>query len=68
MTITPKYPSVTVELSGQDGNAFMILGTVQKALRRAGAPKDDLSAYMAEATDGDYNDLLRTTMRWVNVT
>ena len=68
MTTTRKYPDVTVRLSGQDGNAFMILGTVEKALRWAGAPEDDLSAYIAEATTGDYNDLLHTTMLWVNVT
>ena len=31
-----KYPNVKVQLVGQDGNAFAILGNVQRAMRRAG--------------------------------
>lgn len=62
----PRY-DVTVELTGQDGNAFAILGAVQKALRRAGVPKAELDAFFAEATSGDYDHLLQTAMRWVNV-
>lgn len=30
-----KYPDVEVELCGQDGNAFAILGRVARALRQA---------------------------------
>ena len=62
-----KYPNVQVTLVGEDGNAFAILGRVQKALRRAGVPKDEVDAFMEEATAGDYDHLLRTTMEWVDV-
>ena len=31
--MTVKYPEITVELIGQDGNAFAILGAVHKALK-----------------------------------
>lgn len=62
-----KYPEVNVSLVGEDGNAFSILGRVQKALRRAGVPKEELDAYFAEATSGDYDHLLRVTMDWVEV-
>jgi hypothetical protein len=65
--MTPRYPAVTVQLTGRDGNAFYILGTVQAALRTAGAQPAEVAAYMAEATSGDYNQLLATTMRWVDV-
>lgn len=61
-----KYPEVNVPLVGEDGNAFAILGRVQKAMRRAGVPKEELDAYFAEATSGDYDHLLRVTMEWVN--
>ena len=64
----PKYPNVRVQLTGQDGNAFFILGKVMKALRRAGVVEDDVNLFETEATSGDYNDLLATVMRWVNVT
>src|SRR5690625_1916543 len=31
----PKFPSIAVELSNTDGNAYMIMGAVLRALRRA---------------------------------
>ena len=37
-----KYPEVEVELVGQDGNAFAILGAVSKAMKRANIPKDKI--------------------------
>ena len=30
----PKYPDVEVQLSGEDGNVFSIIGRIAKALRR----------------------------------
>jgi hypothetical protein len=63
----PKYPDVVVTLSGIDGNAFTILGTVQKALKRAGVEKSEVDAYFTESTSGDYDHLIRTAMSWVTV-
>jgi hypothetical protein len=34
-------------------------------LRRAGVPQEEIDQYFAEATSGDYDYLLQTTMRWV---
>jgi len=61
-----KYPEIEVQLTGEDGNAFAIMGNVCRALRRAGHA-DEVSRYTAEATTGDYNDLLNVTMNWVTV-
>ena len=63
-----KYPEVEVELVGQDGNAFAIMGAVSKALKRADVPKDEVDECLKEMTSGDYDHLLQTAMRWVNVT
>lgn len=63
-----KYPDIDVELVGSDGNAFAVLGKLHRALRRAGVPAEQVSEFLAEATSGDYDHLLQTTMRWVNVT
>jgi len=60
-----KYPDVHIHLVGEDGNAYSILGRLQKALRRAEIPKDEIEAVMADATSGDYNHLLRTVMATV---
>lgn len=62
----PRY-DVEVELEGRDGNAALILGRVRKALQRAGAPEGEVKAFTAEATSGNYDHLLQTVMRWVNV-
>lgn len=68
MTTTrgPKYPDVEVQLTGRDGNAFAILGTVARALRRADHG-DEVESFMAEATAADYDHLLATCMKWVDV-
>jgi hypothetical protein len=63
----PKYPKITVRLVGSDGNAFAILGKVTKALRAAGVPQAERDEFMAEATSGDYDNLLATCMKWVEV-
>ncbi len=61
-----RYPDIHVKLVGTDGNAFSILGTVSKAMRRAGLGKTEIDAFMKEAMSGDYNNLLATCMRWVD--
>lgn len=66
MSDEPLY-DVEVELTGHDGNAFMVLGRTEQALRRAGVDEDEITDYREEAMSGDYDHLLRTTMRWVNV-
>ena len=66
--MTVKFPDIEVELSGQDGNAFAIIGRVQEALRRHGISDQLRSKFYDEATNGDYDHLLRTAMEWVNVT
>lgn len=62
----PKYDT-TVELVGHDGNAFAIMGRVQRALKEAGATKEELDQYFKESTAGDYDNLLRVAMEWVEV-
>lgn len=61
-----KYPEIQVQLSGQNGNAFVLMGIVSKALRRAGKG-DEVKAFMDEAMAGDYDNLLRVCQSWVSV-
>ncbi len=63
----PKF-DIEVNLSDNDGNAFSIIGRVQKALRQAGASKTQLKEFSEDATSGDYDHVLQTCMKWVNVT
>ena len=58
--------NVKVNLVGNSGNAFAILGAVSKALKKAGHI-DLAKEFMEEATSGDYNHLLATAMDYVEV-
>lgn len=62
-----KYPDVQVQLVGEDGNAFYILGKVHRALRNAGVEQSEIDEFMKEAKSGDYDNLLRTCEDWVVV-
>ena len=62
----PKY-DIEVQLTGNDGNAFAIMGAVQRALKTAGATQAELDEYLKESMSGDYDNLLRTAMKWVEV-
>ncbi len=65
-----KYPEVKVQLVGQDGNAFSILGRCRNACRDY-LPKETwesiYSEFSAEAKSGDYNHLLCTVMDFFSV-
>lgn len=63
----PHYPQVTVNLVGEDGNAFAILGKVRQAMRDAGLPNPTITEFIRQATEADYDHLLRTVIRWVVV-
>lgn len=52
-------------LVGEDGNAFAIMARVSQALRGAGQG-NLVSKYLKEATQGDYDHLLRTSMEYVD--
>ena len=62
----PKYPNINIELVGEDGNAFSILGRCTRALKRNGL-NDQVEAFREQATSGDYDNLLRTVMSWFSV-
>ena len=63
----PKYPDINVQLTGTEGNVFSVLGKVRAALKRGGAPDEDIKAFISEATKGDYDDALAACMKWVEV-
>lgn len=56
----------TVRLIGDDGNAFFILGKVSAALKKAGL-KEQAAEFLKEATSGDYDHLLQTAMKYVEI-
>jgi hypothetical protein len=65
--VGPKFPHITSEIIGHDGNAFNLLGIVQRDMRRAKVSYEDQKQFLEEAMSGDYDNLLITIMKWVNV-
>ena len=61
-----KY-NIEVQLTGRDGNAMSIMASVTRALKRHGVEKEEVDAFMKEAMSGDYDNVLRTAMKWVEV-
>lgn len=71
-----KYPDCTVQLTGTDGNAVAIFMKVARELKyylvneQDWASEDarrEAEAFKAEATSGDYDNVLATCHRWVDV-
>jgi hypothetical protein len=62
-----KYPEIVVQLTGTDGNAMSIIGRVTTSLRKGGVGNDEINAFATEAMSGDYDNVLATAMRWVDV-
>lgn len=54
----------TLELSGVDGNAFMLLGKARKVALKNNMDWEKINA---EATSGDYDHLLQTLMQYFDV-
>lgn len=63
----PKYPNITVQLVGQNGNALNLVGIVQQALKSAKVPKEEVTEFVNDALSGDYDHVLQTCMKWVDV-
>lgn len=62
-----RHPEIEVQLTGEDGNAFAIMGKVRKALQRGGVDKEEIDEYMKLAMSGDYNNLLNVSQQFVTV-
>ena len=75
MNNKPMFPEVEVQLTGNDGNAFAIMGNVSANLitflSEEDLTKDEISdimmKYREESMSSDYDNLLCTAMKWVVV-
>ena len=54
----------TLQLSGKDGNAFVILGAAKQGARRAKWTKKEWEKFKKEAMNGDYDQLLQTCWKY----
>jgi hypothetical protein len=65
--VSPKFPDVEVQLSGEDGNVFAIIGRVRRALKSAGHADAAETYSKAAMACKSYDEVLRLTMETVDV-
>lgn len=56
-----------LKLTGNDGNAFSILGNARNLAKENDWTKEEIDAFLNEAMSGDYNHLLQTCMEHFEV-
>ena len=64
---TIKYKDISVNITDLDGSAMSIMATIGNALKRHGVSEDEISQYYNESTSSDYDNLLVTAAKWVQV-
>ncbi len=62
-----KLSRPTANLVGVNGNVFSVLGHASKALKKGGWTPPQVEAFMQEAMSGDYDNALRTCMKYLRV-
>ena len=67
MAMVIKHPEITVQLVGQDGNVFNLMGIVANALRKNGFG-EEVQEFITDVTSSkSYHEALAVMMRWVDV-
>ena len=56
-----------LKLTGENGNAYNLLGLARRAAHQAAWPKERWEKVMTEATSGNYDHLLAVLMEWFDV-
>jgi hypothetical protein len=59
VTVPEGTSPADVDLTGIDGNAMVIIGTVRRGLREAGNLPEVVKSFTDQAMGGDYDHLLR---------
>ena len=57
---------LAVNVKGEEGNCFFIMGMTKRELLKAGQSKDVVANYFEEAQSGDYDNLIQVTERYLN--
>ena len=53
-------------LVGVDGNAYCVMGYTTRAMKREGFSKEEVDEMYDKAESGDYNNLLRVCMDYID--
>jgi len=64
----PLFPKINVPLIGVDGNIFVIISKISKALEKNGVSSTDRSQFFSEVTGANsYTEALNKCCKWVAI-
>jgi len=63
----PKYGQYKIKIVGGNGNAFMLLSSAKRQLREQNADPKIFDEFSKEAMSGDYDHLLKTFLKFFDV-
>ncbi|MCP5002533.1 MAG: hypothetical protein GY941_01075 [Planctomycetes bacterium] len=63
-----KYPDITVSSLDDGGNAIETISRTITALRKHGVDEQAIEEYREQARTSAYDNVIQTTMQWVDVT
>ena len=63
----PKYPQVVVPAWVTGEPEYSVIRTVMRALKKGGAPAEDLKRFLDEVFSGNRQDVIPTVKRWVTI-
>jgi hypothetical protein len=66
-TYVPEYPEVYVQLTGQSGNVFFVIGKVSQAIRQAHGQEAARKFQKEARACEDYDHVLQLCIRTVHV-
>ncbi len=64
--MAPRYPDITVDLSGVDGNVYAIIGAVYNAIKEGGLHKEAQQFKRQCFKAGSYDEILQLAVSTVN--
>ena len=63
----PMFESVEIDISGPDGNAYVIMGIVASCLKQFGMTAFEVNNVLHDMMSGDYEHLLEVASKYVKI-
>jgi NAD(P)H-flavin reductase len=61
------FPTVTIDISGPDGNAYYIMGVIQTLLKENGTNEAEIKSVLKDMMSSNYGHLLSVAKKYVNI-
>lgn len=63
----PMFPSVAIDVSGPDGNAYAIMGVISHVLRTVGYSKNEIDDVLKDMMSSNYEHLIEVASKYVTI-